>query len=334
VSLAAQTEALRSGVALSDDKISASIAQLFAGDFDAEEATAWLLAMEEKTIAPGELAAAVRAVMLASHPFADFPESMDCCGTGGDGAHSLNVSTATAIVLAASGVQVIKHGNRAVSSQAGSADVLQALGVSLELPAVTLETAAKNLGLAFLFAPQFHPGLARIAPLRRAIGKRTFFNVLGPLCNPARPHAQLLGVYNTKTMQLMAETLHTLGVKRALVVHSDDGLDEVSISAPTQCLQLHGKHIMPLTITPQDAGLTRSPSDALRGGDAAYNARALTGLLAGEQGAYRDAVVLNAAAGLWVYGKATTLPEAAAIAQSAIDSGAARKLLADYVALR
>ncbi len=332
--LATQTEALRSGVALSNDEISASIAQLFAGNFNAEEATAWLLAMEEKTITPGELAAAVRAVMAASQPFAHFPESMDCCGTGGDGAHSLNVSTATAIVLAASGVQIIKHGNRAVSSQAGSADVLQALGISLELPAATLETVAKNLGLAFLFAPQFHPGLARIAPLRRAIGKRTFFNVLGPLCNPARPHTQLIGVYNTATMRLMAETLQSLGVQRAMVVHSDDGLDEISISAPTQCLRLDGARITPLTITPEDAGLKRSPADALRGGDAAYNAHALTALLADETSAYRDAVVLNAAAGLWVYGKANTLSEAASIASNAIDSGTARKLLADYAALR
>jgi len=334
VSLALQTASILRGEALSAEAISASIQQLFSGDYDASDATAWLLALEEKPITSTELAAAVHAVMAQSKPFTVMPDSMDCCGTGGDGAHSLNVSTATAMVLAASGIQVVKHGNRAVSSQAGSADVLQALGASLELESTVLESAANTLNLAFLFAPQFHPGLATIAPLRRAIGKRTFFNLLGPLCNPARPNFRLVGVYSKAVMPLMAETLHALGVPYALVVHSDDGLDEISISAPTQCLKLQAGNITALTITPEDAGLAYSPADSLRGGDAAYNAQAFTALLAGEKNAYRDAVLLNAAAALWLRGRAESLKEGAAIASRAIDSGAARKLLAEYVQLR
>jgi anthranilate phosphoribosyltransferase len=334
MSLPHQIEKLQRGEPLSAEEVGRTISQFLAGDFEDIAATSWLLAMEEKPITAPELAAAVRTVLAQANPFTLFPNGIDCCGTGGDGAHTRNVSTATAFVLAAAGVTVVKHGNRAVSSKSGSADVLQALGIALDTPVATLETAVQTLGIAFLFAPQFHPGLAKLAPLRRAIGKRTLFNVLGPLCNPARPHTQLMGVYAPHIMPLMAETLRTLGSTHALVVHSDDGLDEISISAPTRALHLHDGMLSPLTITPEDAGLPRHPADTLRGGDAAENAQALHHLLHGTHGAYRDAVLLNAAAGLWLAGRAATLRDGAAQAAHAIDSGATAKLLEDYRQIR
>lgn len=332
VSLTQQTTQLLQRETLSPAQIQQSMEALLRGDATDEDAKAWLLAMQEKPITAAELASAQRVVIAHCAAFTAMPGAMDCCGTGGDGGHTLNVSTATAIVLAACGVQVVKHGNRAVSSKSGSADVLQALGINLEAPTHILERTARELNLAFLFAPQFHPALARIAPLRRAMGTRTLFNILGPLCNPARPHTQLIGVYNTQVMQVVAECAREIGLTHALIVHSDDGLDECSISAVTHALKLEGETITELTITPEDAGLPRHAADALRGGDAAHNAAALHALLAGQLSAYRDAVLLNVAVALWLKKQAKSLREGAQMAAHAIDSGAAKQLLASYQA--
>lgn len=334
MSFAEQTLKLQRHEALSDAEMTASMRNLLMGDYQEAEATAWLLAMEEKPITAPELAAAAGSVLAAALPFPHFSGGMDCCGTGGDGANTLNVSTAVAFVLAASGVQVLKHGNRAVSSKSGSADVLQALGITLQPEPALLADAATRLGLAFLFAQQFHPGLVTLAPLRRAIGKRTLFNLLGPLCNPARPHMQLMGVYGPHLLPLMAEALRNLGSTHALVLHSDDGLDEASISAPTRGVLLQNGVLHDFAITPEEAGLPRHPPEALRGGDAATNADAMLALFTGAPGAYHDAVCLNAGLGLFTAGRAATPAEGVAQAAQAIASGQALKLLEEYRKIR
>ena len=327
MSIATQIEILQLGRSLIGHEVSETISRFLSGDYHEDEAKAWLLAMEAKPITATELSAAQSTVMARAKHFPNFPDALDCCGTGGDGAHTLNVSTATAFVVAACGQRVVKHGNRAVSSKSGSSDVLGELGIAPDTPVETLEAQANN-GLTFLFAPLFHGGLKGLAPLRKAIGSRTLFNVLGPLCNPARPGYQLLGVYDKTIMPLMAETLQKIGAKAAMVVHSEDGHDEISITAPTYVLQLKDGEITERTITPEEAGLnTYDNADAIKGGDAKHNAAALRAMLQGEAGAYRDAVLLNAAACLEIAGKATNLNEGATLAAEAIDSGKAFAML-------
>lgn len=259
------------------------------------------------------------------------PENaIDVCGTGGDGQHSLNVSTAVAIVVAACGVPVAKHGNRAASSKAGGADTLEALGLSLDRASDTAEATLADLGICFLFAQKHHPALARIAPIRKSLGRRTIFNLLGPLCNPAGVKRQLIGVAHPDVITRHAAALAMLGVDRAMTVSGDEGLDEISIAGPTQ-LACAGFDFAS-TITPEDAGLPRHPVEALKGGDAHYNAAALLDLLLGEPGAYRDAVLLNSAAALIVAGEARGWQDGVEEAAEAIDKGLAKALLDCWVA--
>jgi anthranilate phosphoribosyltransferase len=291
----------------------ATIGAMLDGTMDAVEATTLLSAQDLHRIMPEQLAGAVDAVMERANPFPAFADAVDCCGTGGDGQHSLNISTATALVVASCGVQVAKHGNRAVSSRSGSADVLAALGVNIEAATHTLERCLHEVGIAFLFAPNFHTGFARVAPLRKALGKRTIFNLLGPLCNPAHVRRQLIGVFDKALIPTYTAACQLLGREHVLIVHGEDGADECSISTPT----LTNTH----TITPLDAGLPYHAPDALKGGDAAHNAAALYDMLSGAHGAYRDAVLLNAAALLMVADIADDLKTAAVLAAEAIDSG-------------
>jgi anthranilate phosphoribosyltransferase len=297
----------------------ATIGAMLDGTMDTVEATSFLTAQELQTITPEQLAGAVDAVMARAKPFRAFPDAVDCCGTGGDGKHTLNVSTATAIIVAACGVPVAKHGNRAVSSSSGSADVLAALGVNIEASAQTLETCMHDMGIAFLFAPNFHPGFAHVAPLRKAIGTRTIFNLLGPLCNPARVNRQLIGVFDKALIPTYAAACQLLGRTNVMIVHGEDGVDECSISAPT----FTNTHM----ITPLDAGLQYHAPDALKGGDATHNAAALTALLEGAHGAYRDAVLFNSAAVLMLADIADDLKSVALLAANAIDSGRAIAIL-------
>jgi anthranilate phosphoribosyltransferase len=328
VSITQQIDIIQLGRSLNRHEVSETMLQLLSGDFQPDEAALWLRTMEAKPITATELAAARCAVMAKALPFQGVEGALDCCGTGGDGAHTLNISTATAFVVAACGVPVIKHGNRAVSSSTGSSDVLGALGIAHDTPNDILAKQAQQ-GLAFLYAPAFHPGLKRVAALRKSIKTRTVFNLLGPLCNPARPEFQLMGVYDAALLPLVAETMKKIGVRRAMVVHSDDGLDELSISAPTHSYQLSDSEITQRIITPEDAGLTRHPARAIQGGDAGHNAAALRALLQGKPGAYRDAVLLNAAACLEIACKASSLKEGVALAAKAIDSGAAHRQLTE-----
>lgn len=262
------------------------------------------------------------------------PGTLDTCGTGGDGLATFNISTAVAFVVAGCGVPVAKHGNRAVSSKAsGSVDALHALGINVDNLKGRGEATLRQTHLAFLFAPHHHPAMARVAPVRQELGIRTIFNLLGPLLNPANADYQLLGVYAHKWTRPMAETLHHLGIKAAWVVHGSDGLDELTTTGPSHVAELRNGHIREFTITPEDAGLPRAHPEALKGGTAEENAAALRALLNGEPGAYRDIVLLNAAAALVVAGKAAHLRDGVALAAQSIDDGRARHALEQLVTL-
>lgn len=253
---------------------------------------------------------------------------LDTCGTGGDGAHTFNISTATSIVVAAAGVRVAKHGNRAVSSRSGSADVLEALGVHVQLTAEQAAYCLETIGMSFLFAPQHHPAMQHVANARRQLAMRTVFNLLGPLANPAGATHQLLGVYDRSLTGPIALALRELGIVRALVVHSEDGLDEISVSAPTWCTELHADgDRTTYEITPEQLGLPRYPQQELRGGDAQENAEIMRRMFRGERGAIRDVVVANAAAGLYLVGHVPDLRAGVEVAQRIIDEGRAEQQL-------
>jgi anthranilate phosphoribosyltransferase len=278
-----------------------------------------------------EIAAAARALRARMIEVSAPANAIDVCGTGGDGAHSLNISTAVAIVVAACGVPVAKHGNRAASSKAGAADTLEALGLDLDRASARAEESLGDLGIAFLFAQKHHPALGRLAPVRRAIGRRTIFNLIGPLANPARVRRQLLGVARVDFLSTVGQAVELLGVEAALVVSGEESLDELSIAGPSRAEAI-GLCAFPVTIAPEDAGLPRHALDAIRGGDAAYNAAALRALLRGAPGAYRDAVLLNAGAALVVAGEAATLVEGVEEAAEIIDKGLANALLDCWIA--
>jgi anthranilate phosphoribosyltransferase len=265
-------------------------------------------------------------------PIAAPAGAIDVCGTGGDGQHSLNISTAVAIVVAAAGVPVAKHGNRAASSKAGAADTLEALGLDLDRAAARAEQSLADLGITFLFAQTHHPALGRLAPLRRTIGRRTVFNLLGPLCNPARVGRQLLGVARVDYLPTIATALELLGTDAAMVVAGEESLDELSIAGPSRAIRIGSFGARELTITPEEAGLPRHSLDATRGGDARFNAAALRALLMGRTGAYRDAVLLNAAAALIVADRVSSLSDGVEEAAETIDKGLANALLDCWIA--
>ena len=297
---------------------------------DADVAT-FLTTMAERDETSIEIAAAALALRERMIPIAAPANAIDVCGTGGDGAHSLNVSTAVAIVVAACGVPVAKHGNRAASSKAGAADTLEALGLDLARASARAEESLTDLGIAFLFAQVHHPALGRLAAVRRRIGRRTIFNLIGPIANPARVTRQLVGVARPDFLATYAEGLRLIGVESAMMVSGDEPLDELSISGPSSIVRLGTCGDGPSRIVPEDAGLPRHPLDALRGGDAAYNAAALRALLAGDPSAYRDAVLLNAAAALIVAGAADDWRAGVEEAAEAIDRGLAKALLDCWV---
>jgi anthranilate phosphoribosyltransferase len=248
---------------------------------------------------------------------------LDTCGTGGDGAGTFNISTTVAFIAAGAGAAVAKHGNRAVSSRAGSADVLEALGVRTDLTPRRAARCVEKLGVGFLFAPSHHPGVARVGPVRRQLGSRTVFNLLGPLANPAGATRQLLGVYSVALVRPVAEALRALGAERAIVAASRDGLDEISLSAPTVVARLSGGRVSVEEVTPESAGFKRRPLSALRGGDAARNAVLLRAVLSGKPGPAREACLLNASAALQAAGLAKNWREGAVLAAESIDSGRA-----------
>jgi len=256
---------------------------------------------------------------------------LDTCGTGGDGMHTFNISTASAIVASAGGVRVAKHGNRAMSSKSGSADVLEALGVNIALGAEQAADCLRDAGICFMFAQVYHPSMRHAAGPRRELGVRTVFNLLGPLTNPAGADRQLLGVFDRSKTELMAHVLRDLGTKRALVVASHDGLDEISLSAPTRVTELKDGDIVSYDITPDDLGLRPCRIEEIAGGDARENAETIRLVLSGAKGAYRDIVLANAGACFYVSGVSGTLQEGVKRAANAIDSGEALRKLDQLV---
>ncbi len=288
---------------------------------------ALLLGLRIRGETAADLSGAVRAIRARMAGVEAPPGAVDVCGTGGDGRSSLNVSTAVAFVLRGAGVPVAKHGNVALSSRSGAADVLRALGVDPDPPIDRQRALLSDLGLAFLFAQRHHAALRHAAPARRALGIRTLFNLVGPLCNPASVRRQLLGVFDRRWLVPVADTLAVLGAERAWVVHGA-GLDEMTLDGVTEVAMLEDGRVRLGTVTPEDAGLGRASMDAIRGGEPAANAAALEALLRGERGAYRDVVLFNAAAALLVAGVAPDLVAGVALAAAAIDDGRAFGFLA------
>jgi len=306
--------------------------RLVLGKLEPAEIAAMLIALRMKGETADEMIGAARALSAAALPF-DRPDYLyaDCCGTGGDGSGLINVSTATAFVAAACGLPVAKHGNRSVSSRCGSADVLEALGATIDLPPEKARTLLDETGFCFLFAPAYHPGMKHAALVRRQLEVRTIMNLLGPCINPARPRVQLLGVADPKMLRRIAQTLAAMGVEQALVVHGS-GLDEVALHAETRAIRLSGDEIEELEITPEDAGLERAPLKVVTGGDVEENATRLKALLAGEANrAEEDIVILNAAALLMTVGSAATLKDGAVIARDGLSSGRAAQVLDRFV---
>jgi len=305
----------------------AAFGAILDGAIDDAAVAAFLIALSDRGESAAEITGAARAMRARMIAISAPDGAIDVCGTGGDGHHTLNVSTAVSLVVAACGVPVAKHGNRAASSKAGAADTLEALGLNLDRLAQTAEQTLHDLGIAFLFAARHHPAMGRIMPIRRAIGRRTIFNLMGPLANPAQVTRQLVGIARPAYVPIYGEALLRLGTTHAFVVAGDEGLDELSLAGGNEIAEVTGDVLRMRRLDPADAGLPITPVDALRGGDAAYNAAALRRLLLGETGPYRDAVLLNAAAALIVAGAADDWHEGVEEAAEAIDKGLAKALL-------
>jgi anthranilate phosphoribosyltransferase len=292
----------------------------------------FLVALSDRGETAAEIAGAARAMRARLIPVVAPANAIDVCGTGGDGHHTLNVSTAVALVVAACGVPVAKHGNRAASSKAGAADTLEALGLNLDRAAETAEETLADLGIGFLFAANHHPAMRRIQPIRRAIGKRTIFNLMGPLANPAGVRRQLVGIARPAYVPIYAEALARLGTEHSFVISGDEGLDELSLAGGNEVAQIEGGEVRMNRIDAAQAGLAHAPIDAIRGGDPEHNAAALRALLEGRHGSYRDAVLFNAAAALLVAGEVETWADGVEEAAEAIDKGLAKALLDCWIA--
>jgi anthranilate phosphoribosyltransferase len=346
---------------LAADEARAAFDAILDGQCAADDIARFLTDMSARDESATEIAAAVQAMRARMIPVKAPAGAIDVCGTGGDGAHSLNISTAVAIVVAACEVPVAKHGNRAASSKAGAADTLEALGLNLDRASEQAEATLGDLGLCFLFAQKHHPALAPLAPIRKSLGRRTVFNLTGPLANPAGVTRQLIGIARPDFLPVYAEAIGQLDYDTVMLVSGDEPLDEISVCGPSTVLNVESqKSVRPepvegpffalenrknsastssaqtgfVRITPEDIGLPCHTPDALRGGDAAYNADALRRLLGGETGAYRDAVLLNAAAALMVAGHAEDWQSGMEEAAEAIDKGLAKALLDCWIAYK
>ncbi|AID30130.1 anthranilate phosphoribosyltransferase [Mesorhizobium sp. SEMIA 3007] len=314
------------GTALSFEEAREAFDIIMSGDATPGQIGGFLMALRVRGETVSEISGAV-ATMRAKMLRVEAPAgAIDIVGTGGDNSHSVNISTGSAFVIAAAGVPVAKHGNRGLSSLTGAADVLIALGVKIDIPPETIGRCIHEAGVGFMFAPAHHPAMKHVGPTRVELGTRTIFNLLGPLSNPAGVVRQMVGVFLPEWIMPVAETLKALGTEHAWVVHGD-GYDEITTTGETQVAELIGGEIRSFTLTPEEVGLKRHTKDELRGGDAAYNAKALRDMLGGAAGAYRDTVLMNAGAGLVIAGKATTLADGIALAAQAIDSGRALQVL-------
>jgi anthranilate phosphoribosyltransferase len=324
--------ALVDGEGLSGDLAASAMEQIMSGAATPAQIGGFLAALRVRGETPEVVAACARVMQAHAEPV-PVDDVIDICGTGGDGADTFNVSTAAGIVAAAAGVRVAKHGNRAMSSKCGSADLLEALGARTDLGGEQVAHAIEACGFGFLFAQRFHPAMRHVAGPRRELGVRSVFNILGPLTNPARPRGQLAGVGARNLGPLMAEAFALRGMERALVVHSDDGLDEISPAGVTRAWVVIGGEIEERKLAPADFGLPAHPLASVLGGDAEHNAGLLQAVLDGAEGPITDFVLMNTAAALFVAGAATRFSDGVALAGDAIASGRARETLDQYVAL-
>ena len=320
------------GASLTRSEANEAMNSIMSGDTPATQIAAFLVAMRMKGENSEEVTGFVESMRSNATPVAADAESiLDMCGTGGDGAGTFNISTIASLVVAAGGITVAKHGNRAVSSKCGSADLFSALGVNIEMPVERLSDCLNEIGFAFLFAPLLHPAMKHAVVPRRELKIRTVFNLLGPMTNPANPTLQLLGVYDFELAELVAEVLRNIGVKRAFVVHGSDGLDEVTLTGTTMCVELDGDDLSRLDLTPESFGLPQLSTDDISGDFEPEECAVIaTKILSGEKGAKRDIVVANAAIGLYLGGKEDTIEKAARLAEMLLDSGEALKLLENF----
>ncbi len=324
---------LADGETLSAAEAEAAFSALMDGDAEDAQIGAFLMGLRVRGESVEEIIAGARAMRARASGIEAAEDIVDTCGTGGDGAHTFNISTAAAIVAAGAGAKVAKHGNRAVSSKSGSSDVLAALGVNIECGPDIAARCVAGAGIGFLFAPAHHSAMRHVAGARRALGLRTIFNLLGPLSNPAGARRQLVGVYDRALIRPMAEALKGLGAQKAWVVHGRDGLDEITTTDSTDIAALEDGAVREFALSPDECGLQRARPEDLAGGDAQANADAITALLNGAPGAFRDIVVLNAAAALVVADLAEDVQAGAARAAASIDGGAAREALSQLVAI-
>jgi len=330
------TETLANGLDLSSNSAQWAMNEILQGSAEIAQIKDFLLALKSKGETAEEVNAFVNVMYQHSGPIEITERAVDTVGTGGDGFNTINISTSAAIVAAAAGAKVVKHGNRAASSKSGSADLLEALGVNIDLIGEGVETVFREVGIGFCFAPKFHPAMRFAAPARKELGVATVFNILGPLANPAKPKAAAIGVANDRMHLLMAEVLAAKGVD-GFVFRGDDGLDEISLATSSSVLTIGQGQISSDLIDPTDFGITKAPITELVGGDAAFNAGVTRAILKGERGAPRDAVALNAAAAIAAYkgefskSLAERMQDGYADAIKAIDSGAATTLLANWI---
>ena len=315
------------GEYLSESEAAAAVGSMMSGEAAEIHTASFLSILALRGPSVAELTGAARAMRKSMTRVAAPADAMDVCGTGGDDSGTLNVSTASAFVVAGCGVPVAKHGNRAMSSRTGAADVLEALGIRIDHDAETAGERLRDPGFSFLFAPLYHPAMKNVAPVRKELGFRTIFNLLGPICNPAGVKRQLMGIFSDKWLLPVAEVLRDLGTETAWVVHGSDGLDELSTTAPTKVAMLKRGDISLREITPEQAGLERTTLTRLKGGTAEENARAILALFDGQRTPFRDIVLLNSAAALVVAGLAETIAEGVVLAAEAIDSGRASAML-------
>ena len=331
-------EKLSAGLDLERAEIQGAMQDILGGNSDIESVKSFLLALKAKGETSEEVGALVEVMYANAAPINISERAVDTVGTGGDGAHTINISTTAAIIAASAGARVVKHGNRAASSKSGSGDLLEALGVAITLDGEGVERTVRELGIGFCFAPIFHPAMRFAAPARKELGIPTVFNILGPLANPAQPQAAAIGVADDRMHLVMAEVLASRGVD-GFVFRGDDGLDEITLSSTTSILSIGKGEIRSDLIEPSDFGISRAPVSALVGGDAAENARITLAIFAGEKGAPRDAVLLNAAAAIAAFDGEQDLDVRERIARSlnkaekAVDSGATTALLQKWIAL-
>jgi anthranilate phosphoribosyltransferase len=319
------------GESLSEADAETAFEIIMSGDATPSQMGGLLMGLRVRGETVDEITGAARIMRSKAVMIKAPPGAVDTCGTGGDGSGTFNVSTATALILAGAGVPVAKHGNRALSSRSGSADVLTALGVNIDCDLAVVERCLNEIGIGFLMAPRHHSATRHVAPTRVELATRTIFNLLGPLSNPAGAKRQLVGVFAAQWVVPMAEVLGRLGAEHAWVVHGS-GIDELTTAGVSHVAEYRGGLVRSFEVTPEDAGLPRAPLDAIKGGEPAHNAALMRAVLAGERGAMRDIALLNAAAGLIVADRAADLREGVAIAADALDSGKAAEALARLIA--